>query len=340
MAQPKMTESKKPLKLMIKKINNEAVIPFKVPKIDEKIPIKGYNLFPELYSNIFICAKKKSGKTVLIQNIIQKCCTRDTTIVVFCSTINKDKNWIAIRKWCKKHGIPFEGFVDLHEGGKGKSHDILEKFLSELEHEGEEVDLSEDENEDNWLGHEETKAQNGKGFFSREDEEDEDDAYREDDDHEDHAKNYFFGGGIDTKKELRKQNLFDKRNLTSNKKDPKFRAPSWLFIFDDLSHDLRSDSITSLLKKNRHFLSKTICSSQYLKDLRPEAIKQTDSLILFRGQDNDKLEQIIKDCDLNIDLETLKRIYDDAVEQPFGFLYIDTRNCVYRKNFDKMYIVQ
>ncbi len=47
--------------LSIQKINKEIVIPINIPKI-ETSKIKGYDLFEELYTNIYILAKKKSGK--------------------------------------------------------------------------------------------------------------------------------------------------------------------------------------------------------------------------------------------------------------------------------------
>ena len=46
-----------------RKINNETVKPIQVPIVDPD-KIKGYDLFPELYSNIFLLAKKKKKVTV------------------------------------------------------------------------------------------------------------------------------------------------------------------------------------------------------------------------------------------------------------------------------------
>ena len=45
-----------------KKINDIKINPLPIPKIDTD-KIKGSELFPEIYSNIFLIAKKKSGKT-------------------------------------------------------------------------------------------------------------------------------------------------------------------------------------------------------------------------------------------------------------------------------------
>ena len=46
--------------------------------------IRGYDYFPNLYSNIYVCAaKRKSGKSTLIYNIIKNCAGRRTNVVFF-----------------------------------------------------------------------------------------------------------------------------------------------------------------------------------------------------------------------------------------------------------------
>jgi hypothetical protein len=51
--------------LSLRKINHEKVSAISVPIID-KSKIKSSELFEELYRNIFLLAKKKSGKTSTI----------------------------------------------------------------------------------------------------------------------------------------------------------------------------------------------------------------------------------------------------------------------------------
>ena len=49
------------------KINNEIVNPVKIDAVtsEDKKPIRGVDLLPEIYSNTFVLAKKKSGKSTL-----------------------------------------------------------------------------------------------------------------------------------------------------------------------------------------------------------------------------------------------------------------------------------
>ena len=111
---------------MLKRINNEKVE--LVPQMggSDKRPIKGNALFPELYSNIFLCARKNSGKTSLIYTILKKCSGRDTKILAFVSTLFKDPAWLGIQEWAKKKGVYFEGHTSLSDEDNS---DILDLFV-------------------------------------------------------------------------------------------------------------------------------------------------------------------------------------------------------------------
>ena len=79
-----------------RKVNNVKVR--QIPRLGEedKRPIKGCELCAQLYANIFLIAKKESGKTTVIYNILDRCAGRDTMVFAFVSTLNNDANWAAI----------------------------------------------------------------------------------------------------------------------------------------------------------------------------------------------------------------------------------------------------
>lgn len=119
---------------------------------------------------------------------------------------------------------------------------------------------------------------------------------------------------------------------------PKKSVPKYILCFDDLSSDLRHSSIIKNLKSNRHRNIMNILSSQYFLDLNTGAIFNLDYLIIFKGQDDDKLQKIHKRLDLGITYEKFKDYYEYSVKEPYNFLYIDIRNDEYRKNFnEKLY---
>jgi hypothetical protein len=256
----------------VKKLNNEVVDKVPLLETPDTRPIKGESLFPEIYANVFLCARKKSGKTSTIYKILKKCCGKKTKVIVFCSTVNKDTSWATIRAWCDHKDIPFVAHTSL------KNDDGVDELALLVQ------ELSEDQ--------EQEPKKPPKTFLDSDSEEEEEE------------------------------------------KPPKYRAPEYIIILDDLSTELKSKSITSLLKKNRHFRSKILISSQHLNDLLPEGRKQLDYFILFRGHPLKKIEEIHRDADISIPLDEFYRVYKFATEEPYSFLYVDCTTGEFRRNFN------
>lgn len=272
--------------ISIQKINNEIVKPIKyVEKNKDPRPLKGEKIFKEMYPNVFLVAKKKSGKTFTCAKILESCATKETTIYAFVSTIDKDMAWKGIKKRMEKLRIPFIGATSMYDG---KEH-ILKEWMNEQENQ-----LDEDSDEEN---HETEK--HPIALFD-EDFGDEDD-------------------------------MVIKRS--------KYKAPNFIFVFDDLSHELKDPILTSFLKKNRHFKAMTIISTQHIHDAPPGLLKQVDNWIVFKGLQDEKLKKIQKDGDLRLEFNEFKTLYTFATQKLYSFLYIDTNFDEYRRNFtDKLYL--
>jgi hypothetical protein len=135
------------MSISLEKINNIKVgklKPLPTQIIDPR-PLKGFDLFDEPYPNVFICAKKKSGKTSLLARIIQGCSTRETTVITFCSTVNKDANWAVIKHYCKKKGIAFLGFDSIKDDD---GDDRLHMFLNDLKDQARASEEAKDDSDD------------------------------------------------------------------------------------------------------------------------------------------------------------------------------------------------
>ena len=91
--------------IRLEQINDVAVKPIATATNTDKRPVRGYDLIPEPFASIFLCAKKKSGKTSAIFKIMKECTNKPTIIYVFCSAIYRDQNWIEMRKYFKNKGI-------------------------------------------------------------------------------------------------------------------------------------------------------------------------------------------------------------------------------------------
>ena len=280
-------DSKNPQQIIIKKINNEVVKAVPLLEPEDNRPVLGANLFPEIYANIFLCARKKSGKSSVIYNIIKKCADKNTTIVAFVSTLHKDKNWATIQLHCELNNIPFIGYTIIFDDDDG--HDVLDELVAELSELNDINTMSEN-----------LRPENAHLLLLCDDEEDE--------------------------KEIKPRKS-------------KYQVPEYIFIFDDLSTELKSRSLTSLLKKNRHIRCKIIISSQYLNDLAPQSRKQLDYFLIFKGQPQAKLDEIYRDADIHVSKKLFYNLYQHASHDKFSFLYVDTVNSKFRRNFNQEYTI-
>src|SRR5271165_4224566 len=110
--------------IKLHKVNNETVNPIKLKPIDKK-KIKGCNIFEEIYCNVFLCAKKKSGKTSTIFKILKSCASKHSNVLIFCSTVYKDQNWIQIVDWLEKHDIPTITHTSMFEDGINQVKELV-----------------------------------------------------------------------------------------------------------------------------------------------------------------------------------------------------------------------
>lgn len=129
-------------RILLESINNQVVTP--IPMIGGGVidnrPVKGADLFPEIYSNIFICSRKKTGKTSVIFKILKDCVGRDTNIIVFCSTLHKDQSYKSMRKYFEKKGNNFIGYTSFKEDGVDQLFELVKHLQDKAEKEEEEED--------------------------------------------------------------------------------------------------------------------------------------------------------------------------------------------------------
>lgn len=133
----------------IKVINKQKVnrIPNYGGAEEDKRPIAGYDVCPELYANIFICSRKNSGKTTIIHHILKNCATKDTTVIIFSSTAYKDKSMIGIRRYLKNKKIPCLTYNSIMDDDVNRL-EVLFDELKEQAKEEDEIDNSESESEE------------------------------------------------------------------------------------------------------------------------------------------------------------------------------------------------
>ncbi len=309
--------------ITLKRVNKQVVKAIPIPNEDLR-PIKGFDLCEEAYANIFLCARKKSGKTSAIWKIIKECSDKKTNIIIFCSTAYKDPNWIEIRRKLEKKNYNLTVFTSIFEDGVDQLAELVEDLRQDAKQQEEEKEQEDEKVEDLYEDKEPLE------------EEDLLDKLRKMYNHS-QGQTQFSLRAMDNSQEL--DNKTTKKIKKKKKKESKYRVPEYMIIFDDLSSELKSRSLLSLLKFNRHFKSKLIISSQWLHDLLPESRKQIDLFLIFKGFPEDKLKLIYSDCDSSIPFNLFYKIYKKATEKPHSFMYIDTRSDEFRRNFDCKFLL-
>lgn len=267
-----------------KKINNVVIEPLHTSsyKVSRVMGKHYFDLFPYL---LFISAKKKSGKTSLIYNIIKNTTTKKTKFFLFCSTYNVDKSWMKIIEFLEKRGNVVEKFGTIKENKHTNNLDIIIDALTGADEEEEEEEES---------------------------------------------------GGITINFDTIPIPVKKKKRKKRKKKKPEKIVPEYMFIFDDISNQLRDPAISRLLKIHRHLGAgcNVIISSQYVKDIQPQSAQQIDYFITFKNFSEDRLQHIHKLLDLSIDFEDYLKLYYYATREPYQFLYTNTRDEEMRKGFN------
>lgn len=123
-----------------KYINHVTVKPIKVIQDSNQKPPHHWELFPEPLFNCAIISKKKSGKTTVIFHMIKKCLGKDTKVIIFCSTVEKDKNWKVILDYIENKGNTATVFTSIKDE---QGNDKLSELLTELQQTEEEEEVEE-----------------------------------------------------------------------------------------------------------------------------------------------------------------------------------------------------
>lgn len=262
---------------MNKKKVNEIVVE-KIPGV-ERYKDSHNALFRDNNPNIYLLAKRKTGKTTVIHHILKTLTNPDTIVIFFCSQLYKDKSYMAILQDLKRRGVPFimeTSFID------AQGENQLKALVQHLKLGG----------DSKWL---------------------ELDGFRD-------------------------QNDISESSI--NPVDP----AKIIIVIDDMSKETRYETnLFELLKANDHAGATVIISTQNKSDLPPQAIQQFTYVLAFSKIPLDKLKDLHRDLGLTIDFKKFLEIYSDATGGvdseglSHDFLYIDTLNNTFRKNFNLLF---
>lgn len=331
----------------VKVSDNDIVVKKRVKK---NIKAKGNDWFSEPYCNIFLLAKKKSGKTVTIENILRRTAGDNTTFIFIVPTINKDQTWIEICKYWEDNGNDVLKYDDLIDD---EGVNVIEEFLSEQEEEAEvELDKKQEELE---RKNEKKEVKVGGRF-----------AFAGVPSVSSNTSRFKIMPIIPKVGEIHNSDIKELMNSTmeiprgsivseqkggnlsnsdvneddkKKKKKEKVIVPEFIIVMDDLGASMRNKIITQLTKTNRHYKTKVIMSGQNMHDLMPAAIQQLDYVLVFGKQPDEIIEKLHDQLRLSIDKNKFEELYKNATTEPFSFLYIDRTKAddEFRKKFTDKY---
>lgn len=286
-------------KFEFKQINKIEVKPV-VSKDFSKRKVKGKAYYAEPFANIALIARKKSGKSTVIYETVENCASTKTVVYIFASTVEKDDTYKELLKMLDEREITYHTFMSIKEDGVDQLKGIIDE-LKKTNGAIPEMEGSDDDGEPKPDGC--LTGENGLLPIVCSAEE----------------------RVVQKKKEVKKKD--------AKKKATKL-YPKYMFIFDDLSTELKNKYVDFLLKMNRHIQAKVLISTQWLNDLLPSSRRQMDYYILFKGLTPEKLEAVYKDADLHVDYETFVEVYEAATVKKYSFLYIDVGGATFRQNFN------
>src|SRR6185437_412221 len=134
------------MSIVKKKINNLNVRGAPKWGGDDPRPPRGEKLFEKKGCNVYVCAKKHSGKTSTLFFILRRVIGPQTKLVIYCSTADADPSWIFIIKYFRAKGIE----VEVHTSIKEDGHDVLAEevnYLKDLKRQQQEDEDDEEEEE-------------------------------------------------------------------------------------------------------------------------------------------------------------------------------------------------
>lgn len=111
------------------KINNvKEIKPLTVAPGNDPSKIRFGNVFSNPYNTTFLCAKRKSGKTSSIAEILKGQAGKKTVIWIFCPTTGVDDSWKAILKKLDEKGLVYNVFDSIMDGKTNQ----LDKIINSL----------------------------------------------------------------------------------------------------------------------------------------------------------------------------------------------------------------
>ena len=297
-----------------KEINDITIKPVINNNNNSKNNVRAYKYYSQPYGNQALMARKNSGKSTVIFRALEQCATKGTNIFLFSPTIFLDQTYAKMMKMLARKGcnvVANEHFIDPN------GVDLIEQILHIIK--------------------------------KKDDKEEDEDVYKPPpllyfgNDKNYKAVDTQVGGGC-TLVEKPKPKAKPKKEPKKGKGKKLLTAEN-IFVFDDLSSEMRHKSIAKLIIKNRHYKAKTFLSCHSVNNLEKGCLSCIDVYHIFGNISNEKIEELGEKVNITFKNDSkknskLQQIYDYATAKPYDFLYIDRGDGTFRKNFSDKILIE
>ncbi len=284
---------------------------------------KGKEICSSRFFQAFIVARKNSGKTNALLNLIKyRTDKRKDTIIIFSATVEKDPLYVETIKTMRNRGYRIITFTSIFDDNDENLVEELVGMLTEV-HPQSRDPFGENADEEEEVKEEKPKPKTKEEIFVAQ-------------------------MNANMKQQPEENEEDEDRKITYNEENPFdwiTEDDQFFIVFDDMpTEELRNRSVVNLMKKNRHLKTQIVVSSQWVKDITPSQRSQIDCWMIFGGQNDDNLRLILNTSGIGIEFNEFKNIYEYATKQKYNFLLVDARtgdkNKYFRRNFDMQIIPQ
>lgn len=277
------------------------IVPIKKKKDDEEDkPIRGAELISEMYpGSVALVAKTKSGKTTIINHILEHCVDDRTRVYIFCSTVEVDPSWIQIVKDLRSRKVGVFTWPEMISGKRPNHVNHLDQLYQRFKMEDD---------------YEKAQKKQKKGL------------------HEISRAPSFFGGPNPV---ADPENMGVKEKEEKDKERPD-RVPKRYVILDDLSiPELHDSSVDTALKKTRHYKARVIISSQHIMHISKTAFGQLTAVLLWRGFSMDYIKSLVDGrLTVPLDYKRFYALYKEMTKEDFAFISVYQSDEQIRFKFD------
>ena len=114
------------------KMNDVKIDVLKAPEEFTEKTVKGWKWVKNPYSNIFTIAKKHSGKSTIVRNIVKNVIDKRTKVMIFSGSVSKDPVYLDMIKWMKDKEIKVETYPSFIVKNGGQKVNMIEQLMNVL----------------------------------------------------------------------------------------------------------------------------------------------------------------------------------------------------------------